>query len=964
MTISPTQKLSLLIIMAVTSLALYLAFIITKSHQVDQYQRAYLSLSTDVINAQEELYYFNHQDHKAYDRYSLQLVHAEVEANALFTGLQSNRDHWLKRMVISTDEVINQAKEINTSISTFVADLETLLRLKVSNEYSTLTTSLLEEELLNSLLSAEDKLYVSELTLKGALTSPPSNTLKNNLTFRSLENYISFRERIKKESVQKEKDIFTNGVKEDLAKQNRYWLEESEAIKQHAFITMLLFALSIAAYFYLQLRERLLQTLAIKRKLTASEKEKSTLALVAEHAQDAIIITDKSGDITWVNDSFLALSGYELTEITGKKPGDILQGDKTSQEEVTRISDALKKGESIESELINYRKDGTPYWVDIAINPTFDAHGNLQSFIAVERDSTKRKALEQDLAATAKLAEVSNQAKSTFLATMSHELRTPLNGILGMAQIIETNIQDPEHHKQIQVLLESGEHLLSLLNDILDFSKIEENKLELECVRFKFNDVINPIAHTYNQICNDQGLALIIDNELNPNATFKGDKSRIRQIIFNLISNAVKFTHQGSITLSFKHTLTANNLQGVVIKIKDSGIGIRQERLANIFDPFTQAESSTTRQYGGTGLGLAIVKQLVEIMNGYMTVQSELGKGTEFIVTIALETAIEHTASAPLPSTALQHFSAKAVEDRNKGTQQSLSTEANLDKKENNQQQETLNILIVEDNKINALVAKTFCQRQGYQASVAENGELALARLKEESFDLVLMDNHMPVMDGVTATQAIRQQLKLSTVIFACTADIFQEAHDNFIQAGANFVLTKPIQEQGFIDAIQQHLPAILENQTPTSTPLATEDSNVVALTRHTQATITELATTEAEITLTTINQHSECNHINSDLQRFIERAEESISSLIIAYSEHNTAQIHSRVQSVETLGNHFAIPRLVSAATEITKQTSKDQLPDIHALQQLINLLEVNIHQSSRLMKHAMHSNAQKNNH
>ncbi|MDO6498846.1 PAS domain-containing hybrid sensor histidine kinase/response regulator [Photobacterium sanguinicancri] len=949
-----THQLSWFFIAAITSLALYLAFIVTKSHQVEQYQRAYLSLSNNVMKAREELHYFNHQDHKAYDTYSLQLVEAEIKASALYNTLSKNQDNWLNRMVISTDEVIDQAKAIKKNISSFVTDLETLLRLKVSNEYSTLTTSLLKEELLDTLKNPEDKLYVSELTLKGALVSLPSPTLQGNTTFQSLQNYISFRERIKAESKNKEKDIMTNGVKEDLAKQNSYWLEEAKTIKLHAFITMLLFALSIAAYFYLQLRERLLQTLDIQRKLSASEKEKSTLALVAEHAQDAIVMTDKEGYTTWVNNSFLSLSGYSFDDIIGKKPGDILQGENTSQAEVVRISDALKQGQSIESELINYHKNGTEYWINIAINPTFDIHGNLQSFIAVERDSTKRKALEQDLAAAAELAEVSNKAKSTFLATMSHELRTPLNGILGMAQIIESNIQDPEHHKQIQVLLESGEHLLSLLNDILDFSKIEENKLELECTKFQFNDVINPIAHTYRQICTDKGLKFVIKNELSPHATFNGDKSRIRQIIFNLISNAVKFTHQGTISLLFKHTLAANNQQGVTIVIKDSGIGIRQERLENIFDPFTQAESSTTRQYGGTGLGLAIVKQLVEIMNGHMSVNSELGKGTEFKVTIALGTSIEKTSPQPL-------ISGNTTQHNTEDTHQ--RREPQVSSADNNQHQKALKILIVEDNKINALVAKTFCQRQGYQASVAENGQVALERLKEESFDLVLMDNHMPVMDGVSATQAIRQELKLPTVIFACTADIFQEAHDNFIQAGANFVLTKPIQEKGFIDAINQHLPAIMKNQSRASITAPSQPNfNIIALTRHTQATITELAVTEAEINIQELDRIDGGKNINEYLQVFIDSAEESINSLIIAYGDQNIELIHFFAQSISELADNYSIPRLINLTAEIKKQTSQNHLPNIHLMQQFINLLEVNIHQSSRLIGHKKRQNTLKN--
>ncbi len=923
-----TNKLSLILIAFITCAALYLSLIITKSHLVEQYQRAYLSLSDSIIQSRESLYYFNHQDNKAYDSYSSQLVNADLKASFLSEHLENDQNYWLSSFLISSDQAVIYAKNTQVSVSTLVNDLETLLRLKVSYEYSTLTTLLLEKKLLTTLPKLEDKLYVSQFTLTGLMSSPPSNELKNQVGFKSLSNYIAFRERIKAESKNKEKDIFTNNVKQMLTQQNNYWLSQSESIKNHMFITVMLFICAIASYFYLQLRERLQQTLIIKRELVNSEKEKSKLALVAEHAHDAILITDNNGMLTWANQSFFTLSGFQLDEVLGKKPGDLLQGENTSKDDVSRISAAIKEGGSIESELINYHKDGSEYWIDMSITPTFNSDGSVEQFIAVERDITKRKALEIDLFNAAEQAEVSNKAKSTFLATMSHELRTPLNGILGMAQIIESNIKDPEQHKQISVLLESGDHLLSLLNDILDFSKIEQNKLELDNLPFDFKDVISPIANTYIPICEDKGLELIIHDQINAGAVFNGDKPRIRQIIFNLISNAVKFTHKGSITLTFSHTLTAKSKQGLLIKIEDSGIGIREERLDYIFDPFIQAESATTRQYGGTGLGLAIVKQLVDAMQGYISVESVEGEGTGFTIMLPLETVIkkqihkEKTPEAPVSN------------DNEELIHQKLS------------------ILVAEDNKVNALVAKMFCERLGHQVVVVENGQLAIETLRSQVFDLIIMDNHMPIMDGISATKIIRKELKLPTVIFACTADVFQEAHDNFIEAGANYVLTKPLQEQGFMDAIKQHQQLITCNNTETK-PFDKSTENVIELKRHSKEKITTLALTEAELSLASLI--AICGDDNDILDEFllsfIDISEESITSLITAYDNKEIANIRLHSHSVKGMASNFDALRLVESATSIEMLTKVGSMPELNDIQQLINLLEVNIQQAVRLL-------------
>ena len=919
-----TNQLSLMLIVFITCSAVYLSLIVTKSHLVDQYQRSYLSLSDSLIQSRENLYYFNHQDNKAYDVYSSQLVNADLKASFLSDRLENDQSHWLSRFLISSDEAISYAKNTQVGASTLINDLETLLRLKVSYEYSALTTLLLEEKLLSTLPALEDKLYVSQFTLTGLMESPPSRYLKTQPEFKSLSNYIAFRERIKIESKNKEKDIFTNNVKKMLTQQNNYWLSQAESIKNHMFTTVILFICAIAAYFYLQLRERLQQTLIIKRELFNSEKEKSKLALVAEHAHDAILITDKHGILTWANQSFCTLSGYQLDEVLGKKPGNILQGEKTSKDDINRISTAIKNGDSIESELVNYHKNGTEYWIDIAITPTFNLEGSLEQFIAVERDITKRKALEIDLADAANQADVSNKAKSTFLATMSHELRTPLNGILGMAQIIESNIKDPEQHKQINVLLESGDHLLSLLNDILDFSKIEQNKLELNCEDFNFKDVISPIISTYIPICEDRGLNLIINNEISPNSVFKGDKPRIRQIIFNLISNAVKFTNDGSITLLFNHTLIEKKETGITIQIKDSGIGIRQERLEKIFDPFIQAESSTTRQYGGTGLGLAIVKQLVDVMGGDISVNSTEGKGTTFTIVIPLE------------------ISNKQATVENKDH----SPRTNIEETET---PTNLSILIAEDNKVNALVAKMFCQRLGHQVTIAENGQVALDILQESSFDLIIMDNHMPIMDGITATQIIRNKLKLSTVIFACTADVFQEAHDNFIAAGANYILTKPLQEQSFLDAINHHKIKIERNKSSHQ-----PKTNIIELKRYSKDKITTLALTEAELTLEPLIDicGDDIEILNEFLTSFINTSEESITSLITAYDKKDIDNIRLHSHSIKGMAGNFDAHRLVESASSIEKEARMGMLPKLNDIQQLINLLEVNIQQATRLIK------------
>ena len=388
-----------------------------------------------------------------------------------------------------------------------------------------------------------------------------------------------------------------------MAQQAMFWLSQVDDSKVYLLLNILVLIGIYSVNYRVQQAEQYRKEAKILASLYEVEAEKAQLSLVAEHAQDAIIITDDSGHVTWVNKGFVTLSGYQADEIKGKKPGQLLQGENTCCDEVDKIRKGVTAQQPVTAELINYHKDGSEYWIDIAINPIIDVNGELTNFIAVERDSTARKKMETELAQAVVKADVSNKAKSTFLATMSHELRTPLNGILGMAQIIEPNLENPEHRQQIQILLESGNHLTSLLNDILDFSKVEEGKLSLEHELFEFKTVIEPIINTYQPICNEKNIGFIVENLIEEQQAFKGDKARVRQIIYNLLSNAVKFTESGQVTLKFKQSIGLSGQSGIAMTVEDSGIGIRKERVDSIFEPFVQAESSTTRQYGGTGLG-------------------------------------------------------------------------------------------------------------------------------------------------------------------------------------------------------------------------------------------------------------------------------------------------------------------------------------------------------------------------
>ncbi|MEZ8826549.1 CHASE3 domain-containing protein [Vibrio amylolyticus] len=372
-------------------------------------------------------------------------------------------------------------------------------------------------------------------------------------------------------------------------------------------------------------------------------------------------------------------------------------------------------------------------------------------------------------------AESAVKAKSEFLSTMSHEIRTPLNGVLGIAQIIENETKEATTKAHAGIILSSGQHLLTIINDILDFTRIEENKLELKQEPFSIEQVTSPVCQTLEPMIKEKGVDLMVQNEVPDDVEFMGDSARLRQILFNLVGNAAKFTEQGHIVVRVAQKQKNHEL---LLSVMDSGLGIPAEDQANIFNSFEQVDTTTTRKFGGTGLGLAIVKKLVRLMGGSVSLESEVGVGSLFTVVV------------PIVST----VSRSPVEMNSNTNQEALDVRGQR-------------VLIAEDNTVNAFIAKRFCEDLGYHVDLAENGLIATEMAAEKHYNLILMDNHMPQMNGVEATYYIRQTLKKDVTIFAYTADAFQEAHDELLNAGVDQVLTKPLELTSFIDAFNRFLP-------------------------------------------------------------------------------------------------------------------------------------------------------------
>jgi len=534
-----------------------------------------------------------------------------------------------------------------------------------------------------------------------------------------------------------------------------------------------------------------------------------------EHSSAVVVITDRKGSIEYVNPKFVEVTGYERSEISGKTPR-ILKSGEMEQDIYDKLWTTITSGEEWQGIFHNKKKNGELYWAAASISPLKDTAGAITHFVGVQEDITAIKLFEQELKDAKETAETANQAKSDFLAGMSHEIRTPMNAIIGMADLLLESSLDGEQRKYVTTLRNAGENLLNIINDILDISKIEAGYLELHETPFDVRALIDAVCDTIGIRIREKGITL--DCKIGPDIPRRltGDAGRLRQVLLNLVGNAVKFTEEGVITITVEQDGMDDGKTVLKFSISDTGIGIPADKIARIFEKFTQADSSTTRKYGGTGLGLTISRRLVELMRGKIWVSSTVGSGSTFCFTASLASAADDTeATTPSENSVSPGAPEVPCEPR------------------------PLSILLVDDSEDNRLLVQSFLKKTSFKIDSAQNGRIAVEMFMGSVYDIVLMDIQMPVMDGYEATRQIRQRERSdgrrATPILALTAYALEEEMRKSYEAGCTGHLTKPVSKSALIEAIREHtkdIPAAEETLTAGGTCNETAAKTVVRIDR------------------------------------------------------------------------------------------------------------------------------------
>ena len=513
--------------------------------------------------------------------------------------------------------------------------------------------------------------------------------------------------------------------------------------------------------------------------------------LLVEGAKDyAIVMLDLAGCVVTWNAGAQRVKGYAAQDIVGRHFSQFyLPEDVAAGKPQRSLAIAAERGQCVEDGW-RVRNDGSRFWAAVTITPIRGEGGELRGFAKLIQDITERNRSEEALAQAKKTAEAANVAKSQFLANMSHELRTPMNAIMGMTDLALGEDLSPTLRDYLQTVKQSADGLMELLNEILDLSRIEAGGFQLEVIPFDLRTIVEQVAKTLGVRAYEKGLELACDLGDVPTRLL-GDSLRLRQVLVNLVGNAVKFTAKGAVVVSAQ--LESREPQGVALQfaVADTGIGITPEDQERIFAPFTQADASTTRRYGGTGLGLTITRRLVGAMGGRVWVESRPGEGSTFRFTarFGLQEGLEEVAEA----LGIQEQAAKTAGSAPAATAKAPSR--------------LLQVLVAEDTAANQKVVAYVLGKRGHAIEVAHNGQQALEALDRRDFDVVLMDVQMPVVDGFEATQAIRRLAdpkKARLPVIAMTAYALKGDVDRCLNAGMDGYISKPIKGDELIELVER----------------------------------------------------------------------------------------------------------------------------------------------------------------
>lgn len=483
-----------------------------------------------------------------------------------------------------------------------------------------------------------------------------------------------------------------------------------------------------------------------------------------------LVETDTEGRIRFANQSFCKMTGYDPDEIMGEKAMDLLAPD--GNENLMKLKSGLRQqGISDVYELNIRNKKGELKWWLVSAAPRYNSTGEMAGTVGITLDITAQKELQQQLFIAREAAENSARAKDLFLANMSHEIRTPMNAILGMSRQLDKTRLDEQQHIFLDTITTAAEHLLTVINDILDMSKIEAGKLSLEHIGFRPREIIRHCIRVMQHRADEKGLQLIKEYDEAISPVMIGDPHRLNQVLLNLVSNAIKFTEKGSVTVSCRLLETTENRQLLRFCIEDTGIGMDEEFQAILFQKFTQEDITIARKYGGTGLGMSISRQLIELMNGSIEVKSKKGAGTAITLRIPFTTG---------------------TTDELPGTEKKAVDHSILKGKK---------ILLAEDNEMNRLLAITVLSNHTLHIDAVRNGLEAVEAVKSRPYDLVLMDMQMPVMDGLEATKIIRATGN-NIPIIALTANAIKGESERCREAGMNDYVSKPFKEEELVTSM------------------------------------------------------------------------------------------------------------------------------------------------------------------
>lgn len=498
-----------------------------------------------------------------------------------------------------------------------------------------------------------------------------------------------------------------------------------------------------------------------------ADDELRKLAAVANRTMNAVILADSAGRIEWVNAGFTRITGYTFEEVKGKTPGRLLQGPGTDPKTVAFMRERISAGKGFQTEILNYGKDGRPYWLSIEVQPLRNERGEVEKFMAVEADITAQKESYAALERARQAAEDALEAKSRFLANMSHEIRTPMHGVLGMTDLLLRTDLSERQMGYAETIATSGESLMRILNDILDYSKLEAGYLSLESEPFSPTDLIEEVRGLFRSSAEAKGVRLTGSNTLGE-ARVVGDATRVRQILSNLVGNAVKFTTEGEVSVSARERALTGAGLDIEFRVRDTGIGFEPELIERLFEPFTQADDTTTRRFGGTGLGLAICRQLAHAMGGALTARSEPGKGSEFVFSAVFPVAEGAIAAG---RTAAAGGASEAI---TRGTR----------------------VLLADDSFVNRAVGTRMLELLGFEVDACSDGREAVQLVQSNEYRVAFLDIHMPEVDGVEAAREIRALPPSAGVgglrLVAMTANVMPEERAHYLASGMDGHIAKP----------------------------------------------------------------------------------------------------------------------------------------------------------------------------